>query len=157
MENFWKILHCFRIQFNVFGSKTSFLSSKLKLESGILKNFLRENVSKEKLKRHSEKAMTTSYEKNMPRRFLVTGVQLPDTSTDQTHMQLSRSYIIAYTDSSLNEILWNIETSLWKSSPWELLEEQKRNTRCFFRKVELSTSLPPPPPHAHTQYNGCAE
>ena len=68
----------------------------------------------------------------MPRRFLVTGVRLPDTSTDQTHMQLSRSYIIAYADSSLNEILWNIETSLWKSSPWEVLEEQKRNTRCFF-------------------------
>ena len=62
--------------------------------------------------------MTTSYEKNIPRRFLVTGVRIPDTSTDEAHMQLSRSYTITYADSSSNGIIWNIETSLGKSSLW---------------------------------------
>ena len=33
MENFWKILHGLRIQFDIFGSRTSFPSSKLRLES----------------------------------------------------------------------------------------------------------------------------
>ena len=65
-------------------------------------------------------------------RFLITGVQIPDTSIDQAHMQLSRSCKFAYADSSSNGILWNIETSFWNSPPWEVLKEQKRNTRCFF-------------------------
>ena len=64
--------------------------------------------------------------------FLLTGIQVPDTSTDQAHIQLSRSCIIAYADSSSNGIILNIETSLRKSSPWEVLEDQKRNRRCFF-------------------------
>ena len=72
------------------------------------------------------KAMTTSYEKIIPRRFLVTGVGFPDTSTDEAHMQLSRSYVIAYADSSSKGIIWNIEISLRKTLPWKLLGDQKR-------------------------------
>ena len=63
----------------------------------------------------------------------MTGIQLPDTYTDETHMQLSRSYVIAYADSSSNGIIWNIETSLRKFSPWEVLEDQKRKM-FFFEK-----------------------
>ena len=45
-------------------------------------------------------------------------------------MQLSRSYVIAYANSSSKGIIWNIETSLRKSSLWEVLEDQKR--KMFF-------------------------
>ena len=34
-----------------------------------------------------------------------TGVRLPDTTTDQAHKQLSRSYVFAYADSSSNGII----------------------------------------------------
>ena len=83
--------------------------------------------------------MTTSYEKNTPRRFLVTGVRIPDTSTDEAHMQLSRSYTITYADSSSNGIFRNIETSLEKSSPWEVLEDQKR--KIFFSENDVENFL----------------
>ena len=83
-----------------------------------------------KLKCHVKKAMTTSYEKNIPRRFPVTRVRIPDTSTDEADIQLSRSYTITYADSSLNGIIWNIETSLVKSSPCEVMDDQKR--KMFF-------------------------
>ena len=66
--------------------------------------------------------------------FLLTGIPVPDTSIDQAHMQLSKSYVIAYADSSSKGIIWNIETSLGKSSPWEVLEDQKRKM-FFFRKT----------------------
>ena len=62
--------------------------------------------------------------------FLLTAFQVPDISIDQAHMQLSRSYVIAYVDSSSKGIIWNIELSLKKSSPWEVLEDQKR--KMFF-------------------------
>ena len=52
--------------------------------------------------------------------FLLTGIQVPDMSIDQARMQLSKSYVTAYADSSSNGIIWNIETSLGKSSPWVL-------------------------------------
>ena len=54
--------------------------------------------------------------------FLLTGIQVPDTSIDQAHMQLSRSYVIAYADSSSNGIIWNIETSfnIEKFSVWKI-------------------------------------
>ena len=33
---------------------------------------------------------------------VVNGVRIPDTSTDEAHMQLSKSYVIAYADFSSN-------------------------------------------------------
>ena len=71
--------------------------------------------------------------------FLLTGIQVPDTSIDQAHMQLSKSYVIAYADSSSNGIIWNIETSLGKSSPWEVLEDQKR--KMFFSENDVEKIL----------------
>ena len=41
-------------------------------------------------------------------------------------MQLSRSYVIANADSSSKGIIWNIETSLRKTLPWKVLEDQKQ-------------------------------
>ena len=55
-------------------------------------------------------------------------------------MQLSKSYVIAYADSSSNGSIWNIETSLGKFSPWEVLEDQKRN-RCFFSENDVEKFL----------------
>ena len=72
--------------------------------------------------------------------FLLTGIQVPDTSIDQAHMQLSKSYVIAYADSSSNGIIWNIETSLGKSSPWEVLEDQKRKM-FFFSENDVEKFL----------------
>ena len=83
--------------------------------------------------------MTTSYEKNIPRRFPVTGVRIPDTSTDEAHMQLSRSYTITYADSTSIGITGNIETSLGKSSHWEVLEDQKR--KMFFSVNDVEKFL----------------
>ena len=60
--------------------------------------------------------MTTSYEETIPRRRPGTGVRLPDTTTDQAHKQLSKSYKNTNADSSSNGIIWNIETSLRKFS-----------------------------------------
>ena len=66
--------------------------------------------------------------------FLLTDIHVPDTSIDQAHMQLSKSYVIAYADSSSNGIIWNIETSLGKSSPCEVLEDQKRKMFFFGKR-----------------------
>ena len=94
------------------------------------------NLIIEKNSSISKKSLRETCNTNFNWRFLMTGVQLPDTSLDQAHMQLSRSYINAYHDSSSNGILWNIETIFWKSSPWEFLEERKGNTRCSVRKTQ---------------------
>ena len=60
-------------------------------------------------------------QKNLNLTVLLTGIQVPDTSIDQAHIQLSRSYVIAYADSNSNEIIWNIETSFnfEKISVWK--------------------------------------
>ena len=66
--------------------------------------------------------------------FLLTRIQIPDTSFDEEHTPLSKSYVISYADSSSNGIIWNNETSLGKSSPWDILEDRKRKM-FFFRKT----------------------
>ena len=71
--------------------------------------------------------------------FLLTGIQVPDTSIDQAHMQLPRSYTITYADSSSNGIIWNIEKSLGKfhlEKFWRI-----KNERCFFSENDVENFL----------------
>ena len=89
MENFWK---CQQRKTQIkFSKKWKLLHKCIQILNKI----------------HQFKEVTPKkLQKNSIWRFLMTGVQLPDTSTDQAHMQLSRSYTIAYADSSSNGILW---------------------------------------------------